>query len=164
MDALAGDDEGPEQWSTGGWKELETLEEALHCPICGELFDTPVSVSECGHVFCSVCLRRHLEYQQRSNRALDNSATCPQVRQLKHTHRVGPFFERIKETNRLFFRFVGKMDTLSILVPWSSFNQDDQTADELEHYRRLVQTSQAEATSTTDLSKRRFCDSLAVAT
>ena len=80
---LGAGEECPEQWAEAGagWKELETMEQACRCAICGDFFDTPVSVAECGHTFCSLCLRRNLEYQQRSSRALDNSATCPQVRE-----------------------------------------------------------------------------------
>ena len=79
-EGVEAEEEDPEQWTRAGWKELETLEEACRCAICGEFFDTPVSVANCGHTFCSLCIRRNIEYQLRSNRALDNNATCPQVR------------------------------------------------------------------------------------
>ena len=79
--ALDEEDGEPDDWRAApGFESLETLEEALRCPVCGDLFKAPVAVSTCGHTFCSLCIRRNLEFQMRSSRALDNSATCPVCR------------------------------------------------------------------------------------
>ena len=49
------------------WKELEW---ELKCPLCREFFDAAVSL-KCAHVFCSLCIRRHLEL---------TTASCPSCR------------------------------------------------------------------------------------
>ncbi|PPQ75450.1 hypothetical protein CVT24_013333 [Panaeolus cyanescens] len=48
---------------------LRTLDTALRCPICGEVYDAPVSIA-CGHTFCSACIRSALGVKQE----------CPQCR------------------------------------------------------------------------------------
>ncbi|KAF9057143.1 hypothetical protein BJ165DRAFT_1418665 [Panaeolus papilionaceus] len=48
---------------------FRTLDGALRCPICGEVYDAPVSIS-CGHTFCSTCIRSALGIKQE----------CPQCR------------------------------------------------------------------------------------
>ena len=40
--------------------KLKALEESILCPICGEFFENPHSL-KCGHSFCSVCIRKHLD-------------------------------------------------------------------------------------------------------
>ncbi|KAF9265796.1 hypothetical protein L218DRAFT_859355 [Marasmius fiardii PR-910] len=42
---------------------LRSLDSALRCPICGELFDGPVTLL-CGHCFCSLCIRQTLNEKQ----------------------------------------------------------------------------------------------------
>lgn len=42
---------------------LRALDSALRCPICGELFDGPVTLV-CGHCFCSLCIRQTLSQKQ----------------------------------------------------------------------------------------------------
>ena len=74
------EEEDAEAWRRIGWGDLGELEEACRCAICGDFFDTPVTMAECGHTFCSLCVRRNIEYQQRSNSALVDTASCPQVR------------------------------------------------------------------------------------
>ncbi|KAI0350227.1 hypothetical protein OH77DRAFT_1413481 [Trametes cingulata] len=48
---------------------LRVLDDALRCDICRDFYDAPVSLN-CGHSFCSVCIRS----------ALPVSATCPSCR------------------------------------------------------------------------------------
>lgn len=59
---------------TAGWPDdaadVAAIEENLQCPICGELFTAPVVISRCGHVFCSLCVRR----------AMHGTESCPTCR------------------------------------------------------------------------------------
>ncbi|KAI0373293.1 hypothetical protein BV20DRAFT_1119336 [Pilatotrama ljubarskyi] len=48
---------------------LRVLDDALRCDICRDFYDAPVSLN-CGHSFCSVCIRS----------ALPANATCPSCR------------------------------------------------------------------------------------
>ncbi|EIW60821.1 E3 ubiquitin-protein ligase RAD18 [Trametes versicolor FP-101664 SS1] len=48
---------------------LRTLDDALRCDICRDFYDAPVSLN-CGHSFCSVCIRS----------ALPVNSTCPSCR------------------------------------------------------------------------------------
>lgn len=74
-----GDD--PEEWRSTSIPEIENFEKSFRCGICQDLFEAPVSVAECGHTFCSYCIRSNLEFQMSSaSRALDNSSTCPVCR------------------------------------------------------------------------------------
>jgi hypothetical protein len=53
-------------------KELNIFEENLRCPCCGEFFNNPVSLN-CGHVYCSECIRKHLDSVINNN----TSNSCP---------------------------------------------------------------------------------------
>lgn len=46
-------------WINTPLKDLSTLENALHCQICKEFYDTPMLTS-CSHTFCSKCIRTSL--------------------------------------------------------------------------------------------------------
>jgi hypothetical protein len=56
MDVL--EDIFPETSAVG--KKMNAFEEYLRCPCCGDFFDNPNSLS-CGHVYCSECIRKHLD-------------------------------------------------------------------------------------------------------
>lgn len=40
-------------------KDFEGLDQTFRCPICASLFDKAVMIKECGHSFCSVCIRNY---------------------------------------------------------------------------------------------------------
>lgn len=50
---------------------LQALESALQCPLCHALPTAPVALSNCGHHFCSACIRAFLSYEGHS--------FCPQL-------------------------------------------------------------------------------------
>ena len=43
-------------WQGTAFQQMSSLETALYCPCCAKLFNTPTML-ECGHLFCSVCIR-----------------------------------------------------------------------------------------------------------
>jgi ribosomal protein S27AE len=40
-------------------KDFEDLDQTFRCPICASLFDKAVTIKECGHTYCSVCIRNY---------------------------------------------------------------------------------------------------------
>ncbi|KAI7825829.1 hypothetical protein BX661DRAFT_184237 [Kickxella alabastrina] len=58
MDAFL-DIEDPSDWPAD-FPHLRELEQLLRCPVCKEYLDTPMVVTNCGHTFCSLCVRRCL--------------------------------------------------------------------------------------------------------
>eukprot|EP00535_Pseudo-nitzschia_heimii_P007066 CAMPEP_0197190686 /NCGR_PEP_ID=MMETSP1423-20130617/22150_1 /TAXON_ID=476441 /ORGANISM="Pseudo-nitzschia heimii, Strain UNC1101" /LENGTH=414 /DNA_ID=CAMNT_0042643133 /DNA_START=268 /DNA_END=1509 /DNA_ORIENTATION=+ len=40
-------------------KDFEDLDRTFRCSICASLFDKAVTIKECGHTFCSVCIRNY---------------------------------------------------------------------------------------------------------
>ena len=58
------------------WKNLESH---LKCEACREFFNAPVSL-KCGHVFCSFCVRKHLEFSAPSCPVCRLSATFTDFR------------------------------------------------------------------------------------
>jgi hypothetical protein len=40
-------------------KDFEDLDKTFRCPICADLFDKAVTIKDCGHTYCSVCIRRY---------------------------------------------------------------------------------------------------------
>lgn len=46
-------------WLSTSLKSLAPLENALHCQICKEFYDTPM-ITSCNHTFCSRCIRTSL--------------------------------------------------------------------------------------------------------
>ena len=46
----------PTDWLDTPLKDFSTLENALHCQICKEFYDTPM-ITSCSHTFCSKCIR-----------------------------------------------------------------------------------------------------------
>ncbi|KAK0458547.1 uncharacterized protein EV420DRAFT_364248 [Desarmillaria tabescens] len=68
---------------------LRTLDNALRCPICCELFSGPVTL-RCGHCFCSLCIRGSLAQKQE----------CPSCRKGEENEghlRVNPVVEEAVE-------------------------------------------------------------------
>lgn len=63
-------------------KGLQDFEGSLRCPICGELFDVPVSIVTCHHTFCSKCIR---DAFRSSIRSMKRSADCPVCREAVET-------------------------------------------------------------------------------
>eukprot|EP01138_Halocafeteria_seosinensis_P009487 gb/GECG01009695.1/.p1 GENE.gb/GECG01009695.1/~~gb/GECG01009695.1/.p1 ORF type:complete len:528 (+),score=67.62 gb/GECG01009695.1/:1-1584(+) len=62
---------GPWEWpSFALW--LRQMEESMQCPICGRFVEAAVTIRQCGHLFCSECIRRH--------RANSEDQTCPSCR------------------------------------------------------------------------------------
>lgn len=56
-------------WLSTPLSGLSALENALHCQICKEFFDTPM-ITSCSHTFCSKCIRT----------ALSTDGSCPACR------------------------------------------------------------------------------------
>ena len=56
---------------------LHQLESTLSCQICRELLHAAVALSDCQHVFCSLCIRKSL---QASKLSLVRKAICPVCR------------------------------------------------------------------------------------
>lgn len=52
----------PDDWPSESplGKKIELFQEDLLCPICQDLFSNP-HILKCGHSFCSLCIRRHLD-------------------------------------------------------------------------------------------------------
>ena len=46
----------PSDWLQTPLKDFSSLENALHCDICKEFYDTPM-ITSCCHTFCSKCIR-----------------------------------------------------------------------------------------------------------
>ncbi|WPH04485.1 Hypothetical protein R9X50_00737600 [Acrodontium crateriforme] len=56
-------------WLSTPLSSLAALENALHCEICKEFYDTPM-ITSCNHTFCSKCIRT----------SLSNDGKCPACR------------------------------------------------------------------------------------
>ncbi len=70
---------------------LRRLEELLRCHICYELYSEPTMTANCGHNFCSLCVRKHLVvYKQQ----------CPQCLEPSHESELRPN-RAVKEIQRL---------------------------------------------------------------
>lgn len=70
-------------------RDLQSLDEALRCPICGELYNTALTIKKCGHSFCSKCARDAMSTQSLDDRY------CPACR----TKLTGDPFEKAKQFN-----------------------------------------------------------------
>ncbi|KNE57831.1 DNA repair protein rad18 [Allomyces macrogynus ATCC 38327] len=49
----------PSDWPLE-YRDLATFDQALRCPMCGDLFTTALMVIKCGHNFCSLCIRHRI--------------------------------------------------------------------------------------------------------
>ena len=61
-------------------KALLDLQNALTCPLCGNVYVKPVTIS-CGHTFCCSCIDRHA----------DNNWECPSTFSDTKCHRKAYF-------------------------------------------------------------------------
>jgi len=78
----------PSDW-TGDWTALRPLDESLRCGLCyvrtmrpapgltQDIYRAPVALRECAHLFCSACIRMHI------NQPGGAGTFCPQCRQKK---------------------------------------------------------------------------------
>ncbi|KAJ2395288.1 E3 ubiquitin-protein ligase rad18, partial [Coemansia sp. RSA 2603] len=51
--------EDPGDWPAA-FPHLRELDQLFRCPVCKEYLDAPMVVTNCGHTFCSLCVRRCL--------------------------------------------------------------------------------------------------------
>ncbi|KAJ2455002.1 E3 ubiquitin-protein ligase rad18 [Coemansia sp. RSA 2336] len=56
--------EDPTDWPQD-FVHLRQLDQQLRCPICKEYFVTAMAATECGHTFCSLCVRRCLSQESK---------------------------------------------------------------------------------------------------
>ena len=76
-----------EDWpATSLGKKLGKLEQALSCPICGEIFQNPQILNKCGHCFCCECISRHFD------RKLNHTTSdkCPSCREEANLSTIKP--------------------------------------------------------------------------
>ena len=64
-------------WLQTPLQDFSTLENALHCEICKEFYDTPM-ITSCSHTFCSKCIRT----------ALSTDGRCPSCRALEQASKL----------------------------------------------------------------------------
>ncbi|WFD45804.1 RING-type E3 ubiquitin transferase [Malassezia furfur] len=76
MDALLDQVSDPSDWPDA-WATLRPLDASLRCGLCYDIFRAPVALRECGHVFCSSCIRTHI------NQPGGSGSFCPNCRQKK---------------------------------------------------------------------------------
>ncbi|RKP15267.1 hypothetical protein BJ684DRAFT_14464 [Piptocephalis cylindrospora] len=55
--------DAPEDWPKEGPGFLPMLDELLRCTICKTPFDAPMLLPDCGHSYCSLCIRKHLRQE-----------------------------------------------------------------------------------------------------
>ena len=75
------EDDGPWQWPKVV-PGLSELDQALRCEICDEFYTGPVQI-DCGHCFCSLCVRRFLASK-------NEKAECPKCRQRVNCNSITP--------------------------------------------------------------------------
>lgn len=75
----------PYEWPKGGiGSKLSLLEQSLVCGICSEFFENP-HVLNCGHSFCSLCIRKHLDRNFNVN-TFNKCPMCPEKAEVSHLH------------------------------------------------------------------------------
>jgi Zinc finger, C3HC4 type (RING finger) len=47
-------------WEWKDFKHVQTFENSLRCPLCDSLLKSAVFIPSCNHLFCSSCIRQHL--------------------------------------------------------------------------------------------------------
>ena len=80
-------------------KKMNRFEEFLRCPSCCEFFDNPMSLN-CGHVYCSECIRVHLDSVINK---METSSRCPQCPQV---HEKLQFMPSRKTQNMIWYMIV----------------------------------------------------------
>jgi hypothetical protein len=78
----ASDDEEPNiyQWPKSHLgSKLKLFEESLLCCICNEYYENPMTIQTCGHTFCSLCIRKHMDSNYSNCKAISNcgDTSCP---------------------------------------------------------------------------------------
>ncbi|PWN46899.1 hypothetical protein IE53DRAFT_390958, partial [Violaceomyces palustris] len=63
----------PSDW-TQEYKVMRPLDSSLRCELCFDIFNAPVSLKSCNHIFCSTCIRTHI------NQPGNSSSFCPKCR------------------------------------------------------------------------------------
>jgi len=58
--------------------DLQDLDKTFRCSICGSLFGKAVTIKNCGHTYCSVCIRNHWVASRNGKHRKDKS--CPMCR------------------------------------------------------------------------------------
>lgn len=58
------------------FKNIKQFDNLLRCSICKEIFKVPNSIKECGHTFCSKCIRESLVSMSLNNN-LGIKIKCP---------------------------------------------------------------------------------------
>lgn len=75
-----------EQWpQTNIGRRLRMLDDALSCPICASPFNNPFALL-CGHVFCSLCIRKHLDKSYN----FTTCDICPSCREAARVDQLRP--------------------------------------------------------------------------
>ncbi len=71
-------------WPQSGLgKKLAALEETMQCLICGDLYDNP-HILGCGHSYCSICIRKHLDKVLNTSHLNTQCPTCKEKAELGH--------------------------------------------------------------------------------
>lgn len=71
-------------WPQSGLgKKMATLEETMQCLICGDLYDNP-HILGCGHSYCSICIRKHLDKVLNTSHLNTQCPTCKEKAELGH--------------------------------------------------------------------------------
>jgi len=58
--------------------DLQALDKTFRCSICGSLFDKAVTIKNCGHTYCSICIRNH--WVASRNGVHRKEKSCPMCR------------------------------------------------------------------------------------
>jgi E3 ubiquitin-protein ligase RAD18 len=62
----------PSDWEKSKFPQLNELDAALRCQICKEFLKAPV-LTTCGHIFCSICIRRTISDSNKCPVCLDET-------------------------------------------------------------------------------------------
>ena len=88
----------PYEWPKSAiGSKLTILEQSLVCGICSEFFENP-HVLNCGHSFCSLCIRKHLDRNFNVN-TFNKCPMCPEKAETSHL-RVNRLLEGITSNYR----------------------------------------------------------------
>ncbi|KAJ2844907.1 E3 ubiquitin-protein ligase rad18 [Coemansia brasiliensis] len=106
--------EDPTDWPQD-YVHLRHLDQQLRCPICKEYFVTAMAATECGHTFCSLCVRR----------CLSQESKCPSCRAPLTEGELFP--NRLVDSLMRTFRSGRQqlLDTLTAKPEHMNLNSDD---------------------------------------
>lgn len=89
----------PYEWpKTPIGSKLSILEQSLVCGICSEFYENPHALT-CGHSFCSLCIRKHLDRNFNAN-TFNKCPMCPEKAETSHL-RVNRVLESITTNYRV---------------------------------------------------------------